>query len=118
MAKKKAAKKSVPKKQEITEAQLTEIRDKLRNKRGNVYIVATAVVGFEVGEEIFDLLEKGEDGIFKCEQCDIWCNNDLRDPDMNADFCEECVTEMNYDMNPDDGSYDSDSDDFSHAEEE
>lgn len=71
----------------MTPEQVQQIANKVRGTRQNVYRVAEAVVGHEVGEEIFDLLRE-QANLFKCEMCDEWL--DVRHEGL-MDICNDCL---------------------------
>lgn len=79
----------------LTDEQIGKLTDKLIHSSRNVYTLAESMFGVKVGDEVFEQLKAGEGGIFKCDECNEWLPNDMRDQGMECDFCYECVTEMN-----------------------
>jgi hypothetical protein len=71
-----------------TNEQILAIGDKVLGTRSNVYFVAKAILGHEIGEEIFDMLEKVA-GIFKCEHCSMWLELNCRE--KGFEMCSDCL---------------------------
>lgn len=71
----------------LTKEQLESIAADLIDTHNNVFDVAGAM-GILVEDDVFDQLNV-EEGIFKCEECNLWRTTEMQSEDRD-DCCIDC----------------------------
>lgn len=85
-------------KKELTDEQLTTLGQTLLNTTNNVYRVVESMFGIEVGDEVFDGLERVAK-MFKCDECNVWMP--LTNRADGFDMCDSCLDEIDANLRDD-----------------
>ena len=76
----------------LSKKQIELLSQRLDSTSNNVYRVGEQLFGFKPTDAIFNRLQN-EQNLFRCEECSIWCDESLRDPDY-INTCCNCANEM------------------------